>query len=87
MKCRIAMWASTGFLVAGFWALFAFAAFPSASERLRDVWILVGVTCPVAIAGMHYPISLYEALAANAATYALAGLVLETLRYPLHNAK
>lgn len=78
---------SAGFIVAGFWALFAFAAFPSANERIRDVWILVTLTCPVAIAGMHHPISLYEALAANAVTYALVGLIVETLRHQLHHAR
>jgi hypothetical protein len=86
MNYRIAMWAGAGFLVAGFWALFAIATFPS-SERMRDVWTLVGVTCPIAIAGMHYPISLYETLAANAVTYALLGLIVETLRHKLHPAK
>ena len=86
MKYRIAMWAGAGFLVAGFWALFAIATFPSTSERLRDVWILVSLTY-VAIAGMHYPISLYEALAANAVTYALVGLIVETLRHQWHHAK
>jgi hypothetical protein len=87
MKYRIATWATAGFLVAGFWALFAFATFPATSERLRDVWTLVCLTCPVAIAGMHYPISLYETLAANAVTYALVGLIVETLRHQLHPAK
>jgi hypothetical protein len=81
MKYRIAVWSSTGFLVAGFWALFAIATFPSTSERMRDVWTLISLTCPVAMAGMHYPISLYEALAANTATYALVGLIVETLRH------
>jgi hypothetical protein len=87
MKYRIAIWTSAGFLVAGFWALFAFAAFPSTNERIRDVWTLVSLTCPIAIAGIHYPISLYEALAANAVTYALVGLIAETLRHQLHHAK
>jgi hypothetical protein len=87
MKYRIAMWATAGFLVACFWALFAFATFPSTSERMRDVWALVSLTCPVAIAGRHYPISLYEALAANAVTYALVGMIVETLRHQLHHAK
>jgi hypothetical protein len=87
MKYRIAMWTSAGLLVAGFWALFAIATFPDTSERMRDVWTLISLTCPVAIAGMHYPISLYEALAANAVTYALVGLIVETLRRQLHHAK
>jgi hypothetical protein len=55
MKFRIAVWAIAGFLVAVFWALFAYATFPS-SERMRDVWTIVSMTCPVAIAGKHYPI-------------------------------
>ena len=87
MKYRIAMWASAGILVTGFWALFAIATFPSTSERMRDVWTLLRLTCPVATVGMHYPISLYEALAANAVTYALVGLIVETLRHQLHHAK
>jgi hypothetical protein len=87
MRNRIAMWASAGFLVASFWALFAFATFPSTSERMRDVWGLVSLTCPVAIAGRHYAISVYEALAANAVTYALVGLIVETLRHRVHHAK
>jgi hypothetical protein len=48
---------------------------------------LVSLTCPVAIAGRHYPISLYEVLAANTVTYALVGLIAETLRQQLHHAK
>jgi hypothetical protein len=87
VKYRIAMWAGAGFLVAVFWALFAIATFPSTSERMRDVWTLISLTCPVAIAGRHYPISLYEVLAANAVTYALAGLIVETLRRQLRHAK
>ena len=87
MKYRIALWGSAGFLVAGFWALFAFATFPATNERLSDLWILVSLTCPVAIAGRLYPISLYEALAANAVTFALVGRIVETLRHQLHHAK
>jgi hypothetical protein len=87
MRFRIAMWASAGFLVAGFWALFAIATFPSTNERIRPVWTLVSLTCPVAIAGRHYPISLYEVLTANAVTYALVGLIVEALRHQLHLAK
>jgi hypothetical protein len=87
MKYRIAMWAGAGFLVAGLWALFAFATFPATNERLRDVWTLVSFTCPVAIAGRHFPISLHEVLAANAVTYALVGLMVETVRHQLLPAK
>jgi len=86
MKHRIAIWAIVGFLVAGCWAVFAAATFPSTSERMRDLWIFVCTTCPIAAAGMHYRISLYEALVANAVTYGLLGLVVETLRKQLHHA-
>jgi hypothetical protein len=86
MKYRIAMWAIAGFLVAGFWVVFAIATFPSTSERMRDVRTFVCITCPIAIAGMHHAISLYETLAANAVTYALVGLVVETWRKQLHHA-
>ena len=87
MKYRIAIWAAVGFLVADSWALFAVATFPSTSGRMRDVWTLISVTCPVAMAGRHYPITLYVALAANAVTYALFGLIAESLRHPVHHAK
>jgi len=86
MKYRIAMWAGSGFLVAGFWALFAVATFPSTNERMREVWALVCLTCPVAII-RHYPVSVYEVLAANAVCYGLAGLMVETLRRQFRPAK
>ena len=86
MKYRIAMWALVGFLLAGFWALFAAATFPSTSERMRNVWPLVCLSCPIAIAGMHHAISLYEVLVANAITYGVVGLIVETVRKQLHHA-
>ncbi len=50
---RIAMWASAGILVAGFWALFAIATFPLTSERMQDAWTLISLPCPVATVGIH----------------------------------
>ena len=44
------------------------------------------VFCPIAMAGMHHAVSFYETLAANAATYALVGLIVETFRRRLHLA-
>ena len=85
MKYRIAIWAIAGLLVAGFWALFAFATFPSA-DPIRDVWFLITFTCPIALLGMHHALSIYEVLAANAVTYALVGLVVETLRRQFRHA-
>ena len=80
MKYRIAMWSLVGFLVAGFWAVFAAATFPSTSERMRDLWTFISVSCPIAFAGLHHPISLYEVLVANAITYGVVGSIVETFR-------
>ena len=83
MKYRIAIWAAAGFLVAGGWAVYFFLANKDLSiEPL--VSTLVRLTCPIAIVGAHYPVSIYSALPANAATYALVGLVAETLRHRLN---
>ena len=56
MKYRIAVWASLGFLVAGFWALYLFPTSPIPAEPM---WTLARLTCPVAFASsyFHFPIS------------------------------
>jgi hypothetical protein len=79
MKYRVAIWAAAGFLVASGWAVY----FLLASKNLPIepmVSTLVRLTCPIAIVGSHYPVSLYLALAANVATYAVVGLLVEALR-------
>ena len=78
VKYRIAVWAAAGLLVASGWAVY----FSVTSKGLIDpiVSALLRFTCPVAIVGLHYPVSLYLALVANVATYALVGLAVETLR-------
>lgn len=86
MKYRITVWAIVGFLVAGFWAQFAIATFPSTNDLMRVIWPLVSLTCPIAILGKHHAISVYETLAANALTYALVGLVVENFRKRLRHA-
>jgi len=69
MKYRIAIWAAAGFLVASGWAVYFFV-------RNKDLPIepivsaLMRLSCPIAIVGSHYPVSLYSAVAANVATYA-----------------
>jgi hypothetical protein len=87
MKNRIAMWAGAGFLVAGGWALYAVATTPPAFASGDPLLALVHLTCPIAILGKYYAISVYSVLLANAATYAVAGLIVETLRPRLHPAK
>jgi hypothetical protein len=79
MKYRIAIWAAAGFLVASGWAVYFLV-------RNKDLPIepivsaLIRLSCPIAIVGSRYPVSRYSAVAANVATYALVGLVMETLR-------
>ena len=84
MKYRIAIWSGVGFLVAGLWALYALAATPPALGSGDPLLPLVRLTCPIAILGSSHAISLPRALLANAATYALAGLIVEKLRQRLH---
>src|SRR5229473_7147788 len=85
MKYRIAMWAAAGFLVANGWAVYFLVA--SKDHPIEPiVSALVRLTCPVAIVGSHYPVSLYSALVANVAAYALVGLVVETLRRQLNRS-
>src|SRR5215472_7962599 len=75
-----------GLLVASGWAVYFF---------LKDkglpieplVSALLRLTCPIAVVGMHYPVSIYSSLAANVATYAVVGLLVETLRRQLSHVK
>lgn len=86
MKYRIAMWATSGLLVASGWAVYFLVA--SKDHPIEPiVSTLVRLTCPVAIVGSHYPVSLYSALVANVATYALVGLIVEMLRRQLNHSK
>jgi hypothetical protein len=79
MKLRLVMWAAAGFLVAIGWAVYFI-------ERNKDLPIeptvssLIRVSCPIAVFGSHHAVSLYSTLVANVATYALIGLLVETVR-------
>jgi hypothetical protein len=85
MKDRIAVWASMGFLVAGCWALyFAWRSKDNPVEPI--VYTLACLTQPIALL-RSYPLSVYLVLFANAATYALVGLTVETVRRRLNHAK
>ena len=50
---------------------------------------LVEFTCPVVFASLHFhfSVSLYWSLLANASTYVLIGLIGETMRPSLNQAK
>ena len=76
MKLRIAIWAGAGALVVVFWTLYISATMPAARA---STWTLACLTCPIAFA-RQYALSFYLVVVANAATYALVGAVVETMR-------
>jgi hypothetical protein len=80
MRYRAGAWASLGFLVASFWALYLFPTAQTVSEPILTV---ARLTCPVMFVAsyFHFGLHFYWVLLANAATYALVGLILETLRF------
>jgi hypothetical protein len=83
---RIAMWAAVGLLVAGCWAVVAgMIPFNSATPA---VWNLAVFTQPVALLSLHFHSGMrfYWVMLANAATYALVGLMVESLRRSLRHA-
>ncbi len=76
MKFRIAIWTGVGALVVVFWSLYISATSPA---PLGNLWTLAYLTCPIALAH-HYALSFYFVLLMNAATYALVGTIVETMR-------
>src|SRR5450631_1655644 len=85
-KTRIATWTIVGFLVAGCWVIYTFVTPPeSLMVSLREpvVRAALYLSCPVSYAGRYYPIKFWWVLLINAATYAVAGLILEVFRAKL----
>ena len=88
MKYRIAMWASAGFFVAACWALY-FAMVNKDIPIQPIVYTLASLSCPLVFAGFHFhfPVGIYWVFLTNAASYALVGLIVETLRRQLNHAQ
>lgn len=86
MKQRIAIWAAVGFLVAGCWAVYAMVSGPPALSHGDPMLILAEITCPIAFLRNH-PISLVWVLLVNAATYALIGFIVESIRMKQNRLK
>ena len=86
MRYRIAMWATAGFLVAVGWSVYALGSAPPALAFNDPIMTLVRITCPIALLG-SYPIHMEWTFLANAAIYALLGLIVEPLRQRLARAK
>lgn len=76
MKSRIAIWTGAGALVVVFWTLYISTTL---SIPPGVVWTLAYLTCPITLAH-HYALSFYFVLLVNAATYALIGMVVETVQ-------
>ena len=76
MKLRIAIWSGVGALVVVFWTLYISATSPI---PLGTLWTMACLTCPIALAH-HYALSFYSVVLINAATYALVGSFVETMR-------
>lgn len=81
------MWGSAGFLVAAFWAIYFFPTAANIIAYHPAIWALACLTCPVLFASLHLGIGvpILWAVMANAATYALIGLALETYRKQVHS--
>jgi hypothetical protein len=77
MKLRIAIWTGMGALVVALWSLYISATSPA---PLGIVWNLAYLTCPISLAH-HHALSFYFVLVVNAATYALVGTIVETMRH------
>ena len=83
MKGRVAIWAGIGFLMASGWAIYGSVTPPEVflmSLREPLVQAALYLSCPIYYFGRHYPISLWQFLLINAATYAAIGLILEVFR-------
>jgi len=79
MKSRIAIWTILGALVVLVWRVYISATLSNPLGTGGLGRVLVYLTCPIAIASRHAR-GFYLVLIANAATYALAGVVVETMR-------
>ena len=79
MKSRIAIWAILGALVVVAWRVYISTTLSNPLGRDGVGRALAHLTIPVSIWSQH-PQGFYFVLIVNAATYALAGVVIETTR-------
>lgn len=77
---RIALWASAGFLMSAGWGLY-FANANKSSAIQPATYTLAKLTQPIMwVLSPASPLSLNLIVLANAATFALLGFILETIR-------
>jgi hypothetical protein len=84
MKLRIAIWSGLGALVVLVWRVYISVTLSNPLGTDGVGRVLVFLTCPIAIDSQHHPQGFYFVLLMNAATYALAGVVVETTRRYFH---
>jgi len=89
MKFRIAIWGLVGFFISAGWVIYAFARTVPLSRAEPLVWNLATLTQPIAWASMrfNFGVRFYWLLVTNAATYALLGFAVESLRRQLRPAR
>jgi hypothetical protein len=89
LKNRIVMWAFAGLLIAVGWWFYITATVPTPITSTPLLWSIARLSCPIVLAGFyfHFGVSVYLTFVANAATYALIGLMVEGLRRQLHHAR
>ena len=83
MKRRIAIWACVGFQVACCWVLYTFVApLDRLMMMMREpaVRAILFMSCPVVSAVRDLPLPFWSVPVINAASYAVAGLIVEMLR-------
>src|SRR5215467_6739141 len=80
---RVGMWAAAGLLIAMGWGLY-FATANKATPIGPLVYVMARLTQPVVATVVYFdpdiPLGLHSAVVANAATYALIGVIVETVR-------
>ena len=80
MRRRILLWALAGLLVSFGWTAYAFFTAPDIEVQLsivdRGIQALAYLTCPIIATGVRY----YWVAPANAVSYALLGLLWESIR-------
>jgi len=80
MKIRITIWATLGALVVVVWRIYISATLSNPLGTDGVGRALIFLTCPIAMVSRHHPQGFYFVLITNAATYALASVVMETTR-------
>jgi hypothetical protein len=81
MKLRIAIWSGLGALVVVVWRVYISATRSNPLGTGGVGRALAHLTCPISMASPLHPQTFYFVLIANAATYALAGVLVETTRH------